>query len=36
MKESYCSIELEIIHFETPDVILTSGDPVGEGEENDG
>lgn len=36
MKESYCSTDLEIIVFETPDVILTSnGERVGEGDETD-
>lgn len=34
MKEMYCGAEIEIILFNTPDVITTSGDTPAEGEEN--
>ena len=34
MKETYASTELEITLFKSVDVILTSGDTIGEGEED--
>lgn len=34
MKEIYREAEMEIILFNSPDVITTSGDSVAEGEEN--